>query len=203
MINPFHEITTTQDDDFEEFLKRIHLFEIFKPAYIEFQDLELFKGIVKFIAWGYSINSDMLNTSGNTWSKVAEMIYEKAELPRTESDDVYHAVYGLKSDGVREAIERWLNFQNEEAWMQFIHYRDLRREFLSLSLSDMKKSTGEIDIEAKMKAALYSKDLLHMMEDAKDTFIQNNSKLKASVEAFNKANTKDKMSRSAGSYALQ
>lgn len=203
MISPFHEIITSEESDYEDFLKRIHLFEIFKPIIFEFQDKDLFRGIVKFIVWGYSINSDMLNTSGNTWGKVSDMIYEKAELPRNKEDEVYHAVRDLKSEGVRDAIERWLQFQNEENFSNYIHFRDLRREFLALSLSDMKKSTGEIDIEAKMKAALYSQDLLKLMEDARETFIQNNSKLKASVEAVNKANSKDKMSRSAGSYALQ
>ena len=200
MISPFHEIIKSEDDNFEEFLKKIHLFEIFKPIAIEFPDGDLFKGIVKFVAWGYSIHSDMLHTTGNTWDKVCEYIYDKAELP--DNNELYESVAHLKSEGVRESVERWLNFQNNDAWVQYIHYRDLRREFLSLSLSDMKKATGEIDIEAKMKAALYSKDLLGMMEDAKDTFIQNNSKLKASVEAFNKAGNKDKMSRSAASYAL-
>lgn len=203
MISAYNSITKSNDEDFEEYLSRIHLIGIFKVILEEFPDRDLFKGIVKFIAWGYSTESDYLNTSGNTWSKVAPYIYENTGLPEGEDNDVYQATVFLKSPSVREAVERWLNFQNNEPWIQYTHYRDLRREFLSLSLSDMKKSTGEIDVEAKMKAAMYSKDLLKMMEDAKETFIQNHPKLKGSVEAVGKANSKDNMSRSAGSYALQ
>lgn len=202
MISPFHDIVKHEEDNFEEFLEKIHLIGIFKVILEEFPDPELFKGIVKFIAWGYSMDSDYLSTSGNTWAKVGPYIYEQCELPGKPGSEVYESVVGLKSAAVREAIERWLQYQNEDNFTNFVHYRDLRREFLALSLSDMKKSTEEIDIEAKMKAALYSKELLKMMEDARETFIQNHPKLKGSVEALNKA-SKDKMSRSAGSYALQ
>ena len=201
MISPFNELINTDKDDYEDYLTKIHLIGIFKPVLEEFQDPDLFKGVVKFIAWGYSLNSDMLHTSGNTWSKVAELIFEKTGLPRGADDGIYNAVCKLQSENVRESIERWLTFQNEDNWQQFVHYRDLRREFLALCISDMKKATQEIDIEAKMKAALYSKDLLKMMEDARETFIQNNSKLKASVESVNKFN-KESLGRNAGSYAL-
>jgi hypothetical protein len=201
MISPFHELITSEGINFEEHLKKIHLFKIFEPVFMEFQDDDLFRGVVKFILWGYSINSDMLNTSGNTWGKVAPLIFEKCELPKGQDGGIYEAVCELKSEGVRESIERWLQYQNNENFTNYTHYRDLRREFLALSISDMKKSTQEIDIEAKMKAALYSKELLKMMEDARETFIQNNSKLKRSVDAVNKVN-RESAGRSAGSYAL-
>ena len=201
MISPYHEIITADEDNFEEFLKKVHLIGIFKGILEEFADQDLFKGIVKFIAWGYSVHSDYLHTSGNSWDKVSEYIFDKTDLPRGNENEIFNAVAKLQSAAVRDAIERWLQFQNSDPFSQYIHYRDLRREFLALSLSNMRKATGEIDVEAKMKAALYSRDLLKMMEDAKDTFIQNTPKLKGSVEALNRA-AKDKMSRNAGSYAL-
>lgn len=202
MISPYHEIIHHDEDDFEDFLTKIHLIGIFKGILEEFSDADLFKGIVKFIVWGYSIHSDYLNTTGNTWGKVSEYIFQKSALPRGQNDEIFEAVAKLRSAAVRDAIERWLQFQNDDAFSQYIHYRDLRREFLALSLSGMLKSTGEIDVEAKMKAALYSRDLLKMMEDAKDTFIQNSPKLKGSIEALNRA-SKDSMSRNAGSYAIR
>lgn len=204
MISAYHEIIKSEEEDFEEYLRKLYLIDIFKPILEEFPDKELFKGIVKFILWGYSMESDVLMTQGNTWGQLSEFIYEKSELPddRDKSDGVYVAVSKLESHSVREAIERWLQLQNNDSWTQYIHFRDLRKQFLGLSLSDMKKSTGEIDIEAKMKAAIYSKELLKMMEDARDGFIQNHPKLRASVEAVNKV-SKNKNSRSAGSYAVR
>lgn len=204
MIAPFQSIIKYEEDDFEDYLKRVYLFDIFKPLLEEFGDPSLFKAVVKFIVFGYSMDSDMLMTQGNTWSKVSDTIYERVELPEDKDnpDGIYYQVCHLKSQAVREAIERFLIFQNDENWNQYIHYRDLRKEFLFLSLSNMKKATGEIDIEAKMKAIVYSKDLLKMMEDAKDGFIQNHPKLRGSVEALNKVNN-NKNSRSPGSYAVR
>src|SRR6185312_14824671 len=149
-----------------------------------------------------SMESEMLLTQGNTWSKIADDIYEKAELPddKEHQDGVYNSVCNLQSDNVRDCIERFLRLQNEDNWNQYIHFREVRKQFLALSISNMKKNTGEIDIEAKMRAAIYSKDLLKMMEDARDGFIQNHPKLRGSVEALNKASNNSKNSRSPGSY---
>lgn len=205
MISAYQVLVKQEEEDFQEYLKRVHLFSIFQPLLEEFADPELFKGVVRFIAWSYSMESEMLLTQGNTWSKVCDEIYEKSELPddRKEIDGVYNAVCNLQSENVRDSIERFLLLQNEDNWIQYTHFRDLRKQFLELSVSDMKKNTGEIDIEAKMKAAIYSKDLLKMMDDARDGFIQNHPKLRSSVEAMNKASNNSKNSRSVGSFAVR
>lgn len=203
MISTYQVLIKQEEPDFQEYLKKVHLFSIFQPLLEEFGDPELFKGVIKFIAWGYSMESEMLQTQGNTWSKICEEIYDKAELPddRKDENGIYEAVCNLKSENVRDAIERFLLLGNEDNWIQYTHFRDLRKQFLALSISNMKKNTGEIDIEAKMKAAIYSKDLLKMMEDARDGFIQNHPKLRSGVDAVNKA-TNDRKSRSVGSYAV-
>ncbi len=205
MVSAYQVLVKQEEEDFQEYLKKIHLFSIFEPLLEEFGDPELFKGVVRFIAWGYSMESEMLLTQGNTWSKIADDIYEKAELPddKERQDGVYNSVCNLQSDNVRNCIERFLLLGNEDNWIQYTHFRDLRKQFLALSISGMKKNTGEIDIEAKMKAAIYSKDLLKMMEDARDGFIQNHPKLRGSVEALNKASNSSKNSRSPGSYAVR
>jgi hypothetical protein len=201
MIAPYNSLIKSEEEDFEDYLRRIHLLVIFAPLLEEFQDKELFKGVVRFIAYGFSIESDMLLTQGYTWDSICKRVYQRSELP--DNEELFDQVANLNSDAVRRSIENYLRFQNDEGWNQFIHYRDLRRQFLALSLSDMKKATGEIDIEAKMKAATYSKELLKMMEDARETFIQNHPKLRGSVEAVNKVNNNTKNSRSPGSYAVR
>jgi hypothetical protein len=201
MIAPYNSIIKSEEVDFKDYLKKIHLFSIFKSLAEEFSDSELFKGVVVFIAYGFSIESDMLLTQGYTWDLICKRVYEKSGLP--DNEELFDQVANLKSDSVRESIENWLRFQNDDNFTNFTHYRDLRRQFLALSLSDMKKATGEIDIEAKMKAAVYSKDLLKMMEDARETFIQNHPKLRGAVEAVNKVNNNIKNSRGPGSYAVR
>lgn len=204
MISPFHSIIKSEEDDFEDHLTKLHLISIFKPLLEDFGEDGLFKKVVKFILLGYSMESDMLMTVGNTWGKVSEEIYDLCELPddRGEKEGVHIRVCKLENDSVRETIERWIQFQNNDAWAQYVHFRDVRKQFLELSISDMKKNTGEIDIEAKMKAVVYSRDLLKMMEDAREGFIQNHPKLRGSVEALNKVNN-NKNSRSPGTYAVR
>lgn len=200
MINPFLSITKFSDDEnFEEYLTKIHLMAIFKPLLDEFDDKELFKKIVRFIVYGYSLESDYLMTHGKSWVNVSKFIYEECDLP--DEGELFEAVADLQSEAVRTSIENWLRLINDEAFTNYIHFRDLRAQFLKLSISNMKKATGEIDIEAKMKAAIYSKDLLKMMEEARETLVQHHPKLKVSTDHLNKVN-KDKSGRSAANYAI-
>lgn len=183
MINPFNEITTYEGDSFDEYLKRLYLFDVFKEIFSEYPDKNTCIGVVRFIAYGYSLDSNMLMTAGNTWGKVAPLIFKKVGLP----DELYNDTVLLENAAVHNSIQRFLRLQDNENWNQYILFRDLRTQFMSYSLSKLKKSTGEIDIQAKMDAATYSRDLLKMMEDARMSFISNNQKLKGSVDALNKA----------------
>lgn len=184
MINIFTELTKYDegDDLFDEYLRRKHLFEIFKELLDDFPDKETFKKVVWFIMWAYSIDSDMLSTGGLDWSKLSERIFKKTGL----DEKYYDGVANLKSDAVRNVIQRFLTLQNDANWVQYITYRDLRRQLLSASLSDIKKSTMEIDYATKMQCAVDSQKLLQMMNDAMKTFVQNNIRLKESVSALDK-----------------
>lgn len=182
MINPYKSVLTFEGDDFESYLTKIHLIDIFTPVIKAFPEKHIYKAIINYIVWGYSLESEMLSVNGNSWNKVAPEIFKKTGL----SDQFYEEVCELKSPEVQTSIQKWLQFQNDENFTQFVTYRDLRRQFLHLSLSEMKKSTGEIDIKAKMDAAVYSKDLYKMMEDAKQAFIQNSPNLKASIDSLTK-----------------
>ena len=185
-----------ENDGFEDFLKKLGIVSIFKEV-IEAYPLS-YIGIVKFILWGYSLDSDALSVNGNTWSTVSKEIFDRTNLDK----DLFEPVCELKSHEVLSCIDKWLRFQNDENFTQFITYRDLRKQMLYYSLAELKKSGGEIDINAKMDAANHSKTLLVMMNEAKETFIQNHPKLRASTEAFNRATDKAKVTKSPASYAL-
>lgn len=184
MINQYSQIINSRDEeDFQETLTKIHLMEIFKCLLDEFPDAKTFKKVVQFVVWGYSPESEMLFVQGLSWDKLSKKIFDKSCL-----DECYfEQVALLKSENVQSAIHRWLRFSNDENFTQWATYRDLRRQMLSYSLSEMKKTSGEIDINAKMDAAKYSKELLVMMDDALQTFVQNHPKLKSSISALDKA----------------
>jgi len=186
-----------EDDSFEDFLKKMGIISIFKEV-IERYPLN-YIGIVKFILWGYSLDSDILTVNGNTWSTVSKEIFERTNLDK----DLFEDVCELKSEEVLICIDKWLAFNNNEHWTQYVTYRDLRKQMLASAIGDIKTANGtETNYEQKMKNAIHSQTLLVMMNEAKETFIQNHPKLKASIDSFNKATDKAKVTRSAGSYAL-
>jgi hypothetical protein len=187
MINPYQEIVSYSKNDFEDYLNKISVIKIFQPIFDEYEDSELCKQIVRYILYGYSLESDQLATVGNNWGEVSRRIFNKVGI----DEEHFENVCLLKSDSIRLSIEKWLQFQNYDNW-----------QMLSYSLSELKKSSGEIDIDAKYQSVVYSKDLLSLMNQALDAFIQNHSKLKAGVEALNKA-SKDKVTRSVADYALK
>lgn len=181
MIHPYQKIVSYEGDNFDDYLNSLYLLEIFREVIDEFgqQGNNVIKGIIKYIVYGYSVDSEMLNTTED-FAKVKKRIFKESMLP----DSLWGEVAELKSDGVINTIQKWLQYQNDTNWVQYITFRDLRRQMLNYSLQELKKSSGEIDINAKMDAAKYSKELLEMMKDALQTFIQNNIKLKDSIKDF-------------------
>lgn len=203
MLNPYSSLIKYDegDDFFDEHLKKMQLFDIFKELLSEFPDKKAFKGVVLFVLYGYSVESEMLMTTGLSWAKLSDNIFEKAGL----EVKYYDQVAGLESDSVRSVIDKWLAYQNNEQFTQYITYRDLRAQFLAASLFPLPKTKqkqkvtdeGAVEteadfskmktlVEAKFLAATNSNELLKMMEDAKQKFIQTQPRLKTSVSALNK-----------------
>lgn len=197
MTHPYYDIVNYEKDDLEEYLRRILLYEVFKNVIEEYTDTGIAKKVIRFILYAYSMDSEMLSPNGNNWSKVSEEILEVVGLP----NELYDDVVLLQNPSVLLTIQRWLQWQGNEAWINYITYRDLRREMLASSLSKIKTASDEINYEQKMKNAIHAGTLLQMMNEAMEMFVQNHPKLKASVETLNRANSKNKVTRSVADYA--
>lgn len=182
MINPYSSIMNYSDesDAFDEYLKKKYIFELFKDLLEDFADINIFKGVVKYVLWAYSLESDMLLMNGETFEKTSDRIFKKTKLP----DDLYSDVALLENDSVRVCIGKWLQFQNEEEFTNYCHFRDLRREMLASSIGKINKATSEQDYEQKMKNAHHAKELLEMMKEALAKYVQNSPKLKNSIKAY-------------------
>lgn len=185
MITVFSNIIGYDKPDLKEYLGKIEVLNIFKPLLKEFTDITLFRGAVKFILYSYSIESEVLHSTGITWLQMAKVIYEKSGLP--DNEDIFDKIANLKSDGIRESIELWLQFQNNEAFVQYTHARDLRKKCLQDSQSAEK-------LKERMDAMAYSKELLKMMEETKSGFLENVEILKPSIDALRKVNRKNTLS---------
>jgi len=181
MINPYIAIINYDKPDLQAYLEKIGILYIFKPLLKEFKDPTLFRGAVKFVLYAYSLESEVLHTFGNSWVTVYKTVYEKAGLP--DNDNTFDAIANLKSADVREAIELWLSYQNNEAFADYTNARDLRKHCLQVS------QTGD-KLKERMDAIKYGKELLGMMEEAKAKFVENYEILKPSLNALKKEKTK-------------
>src|ERR1035437_2823463 len=145
MINNYSEIIKYDEGDeyFDDFLKKIHLMEVFKCLLEDYPDKKVFTAVVKFILFGYSVESDMLTTSGLTWDKLSDNIFKRVGLDEQYYDDVAR----LENDNVRLAIDKWLQLQNNENWTQYILYRDLRKQFLAAALFPLPKAKKKAKVQ--------------------------------------------------------
>ena len=184
MINTYKSIIAYDegDDFFDEYLTKIGLIEIFKPLLEVFTEKEVFKKVVLFILYAYHLDSEMLYTGGDAWIKLAPKIFDKVGLEDKYLDDVCY----LENATVRSTANKLLEWQNSEHFTNYCHFRDLRMQMLRSSTGTILKNTGEQDFEQKMKNATHSIELLKMMEDAKQKYIQTNPKLRVSIAELNK-----------------
>lgn len=206
MINNYSEVINYDEGDeyFDEFLKRVYLIDIFKVILEDYPNKETFFKIVKFILYGFSLESEMLTTNGLDWGKISLNIFKKIDL----DEELYDEVGLLGNSKVREATHRWVQLQNDENYSQFVSYRGLRQQFLSVAALPMppiehtdpvtNKKSVDLDayakiksiVEGKMTAVENAEELLTKMNDSKSAFIQNHPKLKTSINTFNNVASK-------------
>lgn len=181
MISPYTAILNYTKDDLKDYLGQIELLTVFQPIVREFKDAAIFRGVLKFILYSYSLESEVIHSIGTSWIGMSKIIYDKAALP--DNEDIFDKVANLKNGAVQEAIENWLNFQNNEAWTQYCHYRDVRKQCLQDSRTAEK-------LKDRRDAMIYSKELLGLMDEAKASFVENSEILKPSIQEFKKVTGK-------------
>lgn len=188
MNSIYNTITEQREDEFDfiEYLKKAGAYDAFSSVFEYYDDIIMAIKMVKFIAFAYTPDSELLPEKASTWEKVAKHIFNVVDIPSEFYDDVVN----LKNEAVREAAHEWLRFQNDDNWTNYVTFRDLRFQMIKHSLSDVKKGE-EVDIKSKMDAAKYAKELLEMMDATKNNFVQASPKIKSSVEALQNAKVKD------------
>lgn len=198
MTNPYSAIISYTGNDFESFLISNELIDVFECLLSDEEISPYAASIAKYIAYGYSMDSSMLSTDGYNWGKLSQLVFAKCNLPEA----LYSPVVEFKNESVIDAVQNFLNYQNDENWAQYCTYRDLRSQMLKSALGSIVTASEETNYEQKMKNAIHSQTLLSMMNVAKETFIQNHAKLKGSVESFNRAvSNNEKTTRSVANYA--
>lgn len=195
MILPISSLTTYNGDEWEDYLEKICLIGVFEKIITEFRsDKELVTAIIKYIVWTYSVESEKV-VQGMEWQDNKRKVYEDADMPAGEryliSDETYKLTFYdgfvlLKYPTALETIKKWLDFQDDENWSNWCMYNDLLVEMRIAANSPIKKNTGEIDYDAKMKCAQYINDLLKLKSDSESTLLQNNEKLRQAYAEVSK-----------------
>lgn len=186
MTVPYTDITTYEGSDMDDFLTKIKLIHIFESIFQEYPDKSIAKLVIKYIVYAYSVNSEMV-VLGSAWLKNKQRVFEACYLPPEKR--YYEDLVHLKCDAVRKAIRNWIEWQDENNWVELCMLNDLRVQMQISATSDIRKSSGEIDFDQKMKNAEYSNKLSQMIRDKENELIQNNPKLKEAIKEFKQFKT--------------
>lgn len=192
MINPYSSIINYEEDDWQEYLNKICLVDIFKELIIKHgADKSLLKSYIKYIVWSYSKESDMV-ILGNDWQQNKRRIFDAAGFKPIE--ELLNSTVYLHDDVVLRTIQKWMSFQDDATYTQLNVLKDLMVEMQISANSKILKSSGEIDYDQKYKNACYVKDLRNLIKDLESELIQSSPKLKEGYkevkQSVNKRNTR-------------
>ena len=199
MINPFHSLVTYDGSEWYDYLESISLFDIFKDLVYKYQgDPPLLKGIVRYIVWTYSKDSDKI-TLGTDWIENKKRVFDAAQLPPIES--VLMDVVYLKDEVILLTIKKWVGFQDDDTWKELMMLKDLRSEMQLSANSALKAGNNDIvNYDQKFKNAEYSIKLALMIKDCEQKLIQNDPRFKEAAREI-RAKTKNNTSISPETFA--
>lgn len=186
MVIPTNDLINYEGNDWQQYLNKLCLYDIFKDLCEEFgSDKEMLTGLMRYIVWAYSIDSNKI-VLRQEWMANKKRIFKVASLPILMEEDVVY----LKNKTILYTIKKWLTSQNEENYSTYSMLNDLIMELRVASNSPIKKSTGEIDYKTKVECAESVIELLAKKAEIEQKFIQNNDKLKEAYKEVSHLNSK-------------
>lgn len=180
MVNAYSELISYDGFDWEDYLNRICLIDIFKDLIPLFKDKEALTQAIKFIVMCYSKDSDCV-ILGTDWVQNKKRIFDKVLLQK----EYYEDLVLLENRIIVKTIQNWLSFQDSAVYSQLIMLKDLQQEMQDSANSSIKKANLEIDYDQKFKNAKYVQELGKMIDDLEQELIQNSPKLKAATQELN------------------
>lgn len=186
MIIPTSDIINYEGNDWQEYLDKMCLYDIFKDLVEEYgSDVDVLTGLIRYIVWTYSIDSSKI-VLRQEWLSNKKRIFKAARLPVSMEQDVVF----LENKTILYCAKRWLNAQNEENYSVWCMLNDLIVEMRVAANMPIKKSTQEIDYKTKMDCATYVIELQVKKAEVEQKFIQNNEKLKEAYKEVSHLNGK-------------
>lgn len=177
MINAQQQLISYEDSEWDDFLTKLDLIGVFKPILDCFMENTIRRGVIRYIVWTYSRSSDKV-IMDMEWNRNKLRIFEETDLPK----EYKPLTVDLKSESILSAIEKWVEFQDEDVFSQILSLKDLRLEMQQTSVGVIKKSSGEIDYDQKFKNAKYVTDLRAMIKDLESELVQHDPRMKSAVK---------------------
>lgn len=159
--------------------------------------MELCAKIIKFIAYGNSIESNKISVGGDRRKELYK-IFRDLEIPQEGVDPIwpdikrnyYDEVVILGNAAVAESIIRWLQHKDNRQLEFLFTLQNAYVQHQAASLKDIRKSSGEVDFDQKFKCIGYMMDLKNKIKDAESELQQNDPKLKEAYEEVKQAKQK-------------
>lgn len=170
-----------------EFLFEQYLFvKIFKPIWDLYEDKSIPTGIIRFIVFGFSIESPHITVSGDRRNELAA-IFKHIEI----EDNYYRDVVLFEEETIKLCTQKWLEFQDNAQLEYLLTLKSSYIQQQSGSLSLLKKADGvNIDYDQKHKCIEHMRELKIWIKEAEQELIQNNPKMKESYKIVGLDNTK-------------
>lgn len=184
MISVFQSLITHSDEKWVDHIERIGVEDIFGPLLKAYPDEGVLSGVIKYILYTYSEESEML-ALGKDWMKTKQRIFEKCCIKPEKK--MYEDLIHLQNDIVIAVIHKWMEYQDNDTFSQIQILKDLRVEMQVSCTSPIKKSSGEIDYSQKFLNAGYTVELKKMIKDLESELIQNTPLLKDAVKEIRSA----------------
>lgn len=186
MIIPTNDLINYSGNEWDDYLKKLCLYDIFKDLCEEYgSDIAVLTGLIHYVVYCYSIDSSKI-VLRQEWVANKKRIFKSVGLPPIMEQDVVY----LKNKVILYTIKRWLSSQDEENYATYTMINDLIMEMRVAANLPILKSTGEIDYKTKMDCASYVIELQVKKAEVEQKFIQNNEKLKEAYKDVSHVNNK-------------
>lgn len=187
MINLYQEITQFDGVNFHDHLKRIGAFDIFEPILnsSEFNDNTEQIKVCQYVVYTHSMESPKIYVGGDR-RKMLSSVFKSLSL----DDKLYQPLVCLESVEVVGAVKKWLDRQDDKQLSFLFTLQNAFVQQQTASLSVLRKSTGEVDYDQKMRCINHMIELKKMIKEAESELQQNDPKLKQAYEEVRSASKK-------------
>lgn len=186
MINAFFEVTQYSGFDYAEYLEKLNILRIFDPIFKEYEDHDLCKKIVKYIVYTHSLESDKLSIGGDRRKEVSK-VFKDLKIP----DEYYEDLVLVNNIAVIKSAQRWMEYKDNKQIEYLFTLENAYVQQQAAALKDIRKATGEIDYDQKMRCVENMTELKKMIKDAESELQQNHEKLKEAYKEVSKAAKKN------------